>query len=562
MNPQSDPPSPAEEVPADARSGSEPPLRAPGSGPGMFSSLRRDLPASLVVFFVAVPLCLGIALASGAPLFSGLIAGIIGGIVVGVLSGSPLGVSGPAAGLAVIVLNAIEDLGSYETFLVAVVLAGVIQLLLGVVRAGVLGYFFPSSVIKGMLAGIGIMIFLKQIPHAVGHDSDPEGDWAFVQPDGETTLSALGAMADDLTPAAIIVSMTCLAILILWETVLVHRSKVFRLIQGPLAAIAFAIAYQLLTSRFAPAWALEPVHLVSVPIAESWQEFVGLLRHPDWSQITNKAIWVTALTLAVVASLETLLCVEATDKLDPLRRVTPTNRELVAQGIGNVTSGLIGGLPITQVIVRSSANIQSGGRTKLSAILHGVLLLIFVALLPYVLVLIPLAALASILFVVGYKLATPQLFRRMYKLGPSQFLPFVITILGIVFTDLLVGIGLGLTAALFAILRSHYVNSHFLHMEEHQEPGQPRHVTLSLAEEVTFLNKGAILKELKAIPAGSVVTIDTSRSVFIDQDVIEIIRDFEQSAAERRIELREIDHTPHAPQRRNGDSHRPAKVLA
>lgn len=503
--------------------------------------MRRDLPASLVVFFVAIPLCLGIALASGAPLFSGLIAGIVGGLLVGMISGSPLGVSGPAAGLAVIVLTAIEDLGTFESFLVAVVLSGVIQVILGVARAGLLGYFFPSSVIKGMLAGIGLLIILKQIPHAVGHDAEPEGSLQFVRSDGETTLSALEAMMSDFSMSAIIVSAVCLAILIVWEAVLVHRGKVFRLIQGPLVAIIFAIVYQVTTSSMAPDWALDPSHIVNVPVAGSFDDLIGFLRFPDWSQLSNQAVWVTAFTLAVVASLETLLCVEATDKLDPMRRITPTNRELIAQGVGNMTSGMIGGLPVTQVIVRSSANIQSGGQSKMSAILHGAFLLLFVAVLPQVLNLIPLAALASILLVVGYKLARPALFLQMFKLGPAQFLPFIITILGIVFTDLLMGIGLGMAAAIFAILRSHYLNSHFLHLQEHDEPGRPHSVTIELAEEVTFLNKGAIMKELKSIPNGSEVTIDRSRSFFVDQDVLEVIKDFEKSISERQITLRQID---------------------
>lgn len=504
---------------------------------GLFSNWRQDLPASIVVFFVAVPLCLGIALASGAPLISGLIAGIVGGILVGAISGSPLGVSGPAAGLAVIVLSAITELGAFETFLLAVVLAGVIQIALGAMGAGILGYFFPSSVIKGMLAGIGVLIVLKQIPHAFGHDSDPEGDFKFAQKDGDTTFGALQSMLDDITPSAVIVSGTCMAILILWESVLSKRSKIFRLIQGPLVAVAFGIGFQLFTSKFAPSMALSGDHLVNVPVAESLSGFLGLLTHPDWSQIGNSAVWIAAVTIAVVASLETLLCVEATDKLDPQKRVTPTNRELLAQGVGNLGSGLIGGLPITQVIVRSSANIQSGGRSKLSAILHGAFLLIFVSLLPGILNLIPLASLAAILFVVGYKLARPALFKQMWNQGLSQFLPFIITIVAIVRTDLLTGIGLGMVAAIFAILRAHYQNSHFLHLSESDDESGLHEVSIELAEEVTFLNKGAILKELKAIPAGSVVRLDATRSVFIDPDVLEIIADFEAGAENRGINV-------------------------
>lgn len=525
----------------------------PDGGSGFLANLRNDLPASIVVFFVAVPLCLGIALASGAPLMSGLIAGIVGGIVVGAISGSPLGVSGPAAGLAVIVLTAIEDLGSFQTFLVAVVLAGALQVVLGVARAGVLAYFFPTSVIKGMLAGIGILIILKQIPHALGHDADPEGDLAFVQPDGETTLSALGSTLGDLSPSAILISALCLTVLILWETTLSGRGRFFKLVQGPLVAVAIGIVFQLVTKSVAPGWALAPEHLVRVPEAGSLGEFKALLTHPNWSALSQSAVWITALTIAVVASLETLLCVEATDKLDPRKRVTPTNRELVAQGVGNMTSGLIGGLPVTQVIVRSSANIQSGGATKLSAILHGVLMLLFVTLLPQLLNLIPLAALASILLVVGYKLARPALFKQVISLGAGQYVPFLVTIAGIVFTDLLTGIGLGMVAAIFALLRTHYRNSHFLHLREEDEPGGPHQVVIELAEEVTFLNKGALLREFQAIPDGSIVTIDASRTVFIDQDVREIIEDFKASAARRSLQ---VTVTESSPERR---SHRPTQ---
>ena len=326
-------------------------------------SLRDDLPAGIVVFFVAVPLCLGIALASGAPLFSGLIAGILGGILVGALSGSPLGVSGPAAGLAVIVSAAIETLGSFEAFLLAVVLAGFFQIGLGLGKAGILAYFFPSAVIKGMLAGIGLLIVLKQIPHAFGWDVDPEGDFAFLQRDGENTFSEILRAFEHIDESATLVAVVSLGILILWDQVLSKRSRLFQLIQGPLVAVSFGIAYQWLTMKYAPGWSLAESHLVQIPVVEGLEQAKSLFVTPDWSQIGNPSIWITAITIAIVASLETLLCVEATDKLDPEKRVTPTNRELLAQGAGNVVSGLIGGLPITQVIVRSSANIQSGARS-------------------------------------------------------------------------------------------------------------------------------------------------------------------------------------------------------
>ncbi|MEM1452492.1 MAG: SulP family inorganic anion transporter [Planctomycetota bacterium] len=506
----------------------------------MFAHLRNDIPSSIVVFFVAVPLCLGIALASGAPLVSGLIAGIVGGIIVGAISGSPLGVSGPAAGLAVIVLTSIQDVGSFELFLVAVVIGGVVQVILGLARAGVLGYFFPSSVIKGMLSGIGVLIILKQIPHAVGHDSDPEGDMSFVQPDGDTTLSALTHMMDDLSLSAVIVSSVSLAILILWERVLMKRGRFFKIVQGPIVAVAFGILYEVITTRYLPDFALSREHLVDVPVAGSIAAFAQSLTHPDWAGLSNSTVWLAGFTIAIVASLETLLCVEATDKLDPQKRVTPTNRELIAQGVGNMSSGLIGGLPVTQVIVRSSANIQSGGQTKLSAILHGVLLFVFVIAIPQVLNLIPLAALAAILFVVGYKLAKPALFRQMYGLGMAQFVPFLTTILGIVFTDLLTGIALGMAVALFVILRNHYLNSHFLHIQEKAANGEPHQVTMELAEEITFLNKGALIKELASIPDGSRVRIDATNTVRIDHDILEIIADFEASSSGRGITVEKV----------------------
>jgi MFS superfamily sulfate permease-like transporter len=504
------------------------------------SSLRQDLPASVVVFFVAVPLCLGIALASGAPLISGLIAGIIGGVVVGAVSGSQLGVSGPAAGLAVIVLGAISSLG-FEAFLLAVVLAGLIQVALGFARAGPIGYFFPIAVIKGMLAGIGVIIVLKQIPHAFGYDSDPEGEMSFVQPDGDTTFGSLAHMFDGVQPGALVVTAVSLTILLLWERVLSKRGRIFQVVPGPLAAVVFGILFQLVASRVAPSLALTSEHLVSVPVVAGLGAFGDLLITPDWSAIGQGEVWLAAFTMAIVASLETLLCVAATDKLDPERRVTPTSRELVAQGVGNTASGLIGGLPITQVIVRSSANIQSGGRTKVSAILHGAWLLLFVVALPGLLNLIPLAVLAAILFVVGWKLARPAIFREMWALGQGQFLPFVATILGIVFTDLLNGIGIGLVISVLVILRRNYLNAHFLHIEESDLPGRRHRVTMHLAEEASFLNKGAIRKALSDVPDSSRVTIDVSACVVRDHDVMDVIDDFLANAPTRDIEVLLVD---------------------
>ena len=338
-------------------------------------NFKYDVPSAIVVFLVALPLCLGIALASGAPLFSGLIAGIVGGLIVAPLSGSPLGVSGPAAGLAVIVYGAIEELGAYPTFLAAVVVAGITQMILGALRAGVIGYYFPSSVIKGMLSGIGIIIFLKQIPHAVGYDADPEGDLSFIQQDGHNTFSELKWMLDSLNPTATLIAALGLAILILWERPFMKKLSFTTIIQGPLVTVVMGILIAMNTTTI-EGWILTADHMVAIPVTEGLDGFLGQFTTPDMSAFTNPAIYTIGITMAVVASLETLLCVEATDKLDPIKRVTPTNKELWAQGAGNVVSGLIGGLPITQVIVRSSANIQSGGRTKASAFIHGSLLLI------------------------------------------------------------------------------------------------------------------------------------------------------------------------------------------
>ncbi|KAA2219427.1 SulP family inorganic anion transporter [Maribacter flavus] len=503
----------------------------------MFKHLKSDIPASIVVFFVALPLCLGIALASGAPLFSGLIAGIIGGIVVGALSGSNIGVSGPAAGLAAIVLTAIGALGGYQNFLVAVVIGGVIQLIFGLLKAGIIGYYFPSSVIKGMLTGIGIIIILKQIPHFFGYDPDPEGDWAFFQVDGENTFSEIVNTINNISPGATLIAIIGLAILILWDQVLTKKSKIFQLIQGPLVAVAIGIIYYVLTADH-EVFGISKEHLVSVPVPEDTASFFGQFSFPNFSAITNPQIWVTGFTIALVASLETLLCVEATDKLDPHKNVTPTNRELLAQGTGNIISGLIGGLPITQVIVRSSANIQSGGRTKLSAIIHGFFLLFSVILIPKILNMIPLSVLAAILFIVGYKLAKPSLFKKMYNLGWKQSIPFFVTVIGIIFTDLLIGIGLGLGVGIVVILLKSYQNSHFLHIEE-KDDGK-NIVKMTLAEEVTFFNKGAILKELDNLSENTLLEINVVKTKYLDNDIIEILEDFKTKAKERSIHIKLI----------------------
>ena len=503
----------------------------------MFKTLKNDLPASVVVFFVALPLCLGIALASGAPLFSGVIAGIIGGVVVGALSGSKIGVSGPAAGLAAIVLTAIGTLGGYENFLVAVVLGGVIQLVFGILKAGIIGYYFPSSVIKGMLTGIGIIIILKQIPHFFGYDAEAEGADSFVEASGENTFSAIWHVFDNLIIGSMVVGFIALGILILWSNVLVKKGKFFEIIQGPLVAVVVGIVFFLVT-KSNETLAIANSHLVSVPVPDSLDSFIGQFRFPNFAVITNPEVWVIAFTIALVASLETLLCVEASDKIDPGKNVTPTNRELLAQGAGNILSGLVGGLPITQVIVRSSANIQSGGKSKMSAIFHGLLLLISVVLIPTLLNKIPLSVLAAILLIVGYKLAKPSLFVKMYKLGWKQSVPFFVTVGGIVFTDLLVGIGLGLAVGIVVILLKSYQNSHFLHIEDNSN-GKHR-IKMELAEEVTFFNKGAILKELDSLPRDTYLEFDVTKTRYLDYDIVEILEDFAFKAKERNIDIKLI----------------------
>jgi len=509
------------------------PAIARRSAPGFFGTLQADIPASLVVFLVALPLCLGIALASGAPLISGLIAGIVGGVVVGSLSGSCLGVSGPAAGLAVIVLTSIQELGNFEIFLVAVILAGLIQVGLGFARAGIIAYYFPSSVIRGMLSGIGIIIVLKQLPHAFGYDADPVGEMSFQQPDGETTFSELGHLLDAVSFGPLCIAVVSLAILIAWERPWFKARKIFALLPGPLVAVVAGVSLNLLF-RSLEQFALTSEQVVSIPVADGFTSLVDLLAFPDFSALGMVAVYKIAIVIAVVASLETLLSVEAADKLDDQKRVTPTNRELKAQGVGNMVSGLLGGLPVTQVIVRSSANVQSGAKSKASAVFHGVLLAISIIALPTVMNLIPLATLAAILLVVGYKLAKPSVFKQMFDQGLGQFIPFMVTIAGIVFTDLLIGIGLGMHAAVVVILFENY-QLPFQVQNIPQAIGE--RVRIALSQQVTFLNKASVLKTLDSIPPDSYVEIDASEAVFIHQDIVEIISNYEIGAKAKGIDV-------------------------
>lgn len=505
-----------------------------------FQYLKHDLPAGLVVFLVALPLCLGIALASGAPLFSGLIAGMVGGIIVAFASGSALSVSGPAAGLTVIVHHAIADLGSYEVFLLAVVIAGLLQIIFGYLKAGIVGHYFPSNVIKGMLAAIGIILILKQIPHAVGYDKDNEGDFDFFQVDGENTFTEIINSLDHIHPGAILIAFVCLVVLVLWDRPLFKKFSFFKVVPGALAVVLIGMGMNELFRMVSPDLYLSGDKLVQIPVAKSALGFIDQFTLPDFSALGNYHVYVVALTIAIIASLESLLSIEAADKLDPYKRNTPTNRELQAQGLGNFVSGLIGGLPLTAVIVRSSANVNAGAKTKLSAIFHGFLLLLSVIGIASVLNKIPLACLAALLLVVGYKLARISLFKSMYKMGWDQFLPFVTTVIAIQFSDLLRGIGVGMAVSIFFILRNNYRQSLILHKEKHVDGEKIR---IQLAEDVSFLNKGSIASTLDKLPDESSVIIDGSKSLNIDADVLEIIHDFKSTAELKKIKL-ELKNIP------------------
>lgn len=507
--------------------------------PSILKEFKSDLSAGIVVFFVAVPLCLGIALASGAPLLSGIIAGVVGGIVVGIASGSPLGVSGPGNGLTLLVLSAITTLGSFEAFLTCVVLAGMMQLLLGFAQAGFIAYFFPSSVIKGMLAGIGLLIVLKQIPHALGYDKDVEGDFSFLQADGETTFSSIASAVELFTPGAALIAVLSLAILVSWETVLMKRYRIFQVIQGSIVVVATGMVMNVAYRHGLIHLTLSPDQLVNIPVSKGFAEFFRQLTFPDFASLTQTQTWKVAFLITVIASLETLLSVEAADKLDPYKRVTPPNRELMAQGLGNVVSGLLGGLPITQVIVRSSVNISFGGKTKLSTILHGTFILISALTLAEVINLIPLASLAAILITVGYKLARPSLFRHMYQQGSEQFIPFIATVIGMLATDLLQGISIGMAFGIFYTLRNSYLNGYSMKDTVTSEDGRETH-HLVLAEVVSFFNKANILQALDSIPANSRVIIDYSKAKSIAFDVAEILKNFESSAKTKNIDVQNI----------------------
>ena len=489
----------------------------------------HDFPSGLVVFLVALPLCLGLALASGAPLFSGIIAGVVGGIVVGSLSKSPFSVAGPAAGLATIVLAAIGDLG-FPAFLLSVVLAGLIQIALGFIRAGSVGNFFPASVIKGMLAAIGLILILKQLPHAVGYDSDFEGDEEFVQPDHRNTFTEIADSITSISTGAIIISVLSILILILWNRNRLQQFKFFRVIPAALIVVVIGVLLALLFENFFPSLTIQDKHMVSVPSISSGAGWSAFLTFPDFNAIVNMKVIFTAFTLAIVASVETLLSIDACDKMDPYRRITPLNRELKAQGLANILSGLLGGLPLTSVIVRSSANIHAGAKTKASAITHAVVLLLAVLLIPFALKHIPLACLAGILIVIGYKLTPLSLYREMYSRGLSQFLPFIITVLAVVFTNLLQGVFMGILVAVFFILKTNFRQAIILVSDNNN-------FLLRFTKDVSFLNKASLREIFHKIPADSTLIIDGSQANFVDQDIMESISDFVESSKIKNIQV-------------------------
>ncbi|MDI1478107.1 SulP family inorganic anion transporter [Polyangium sp. y55x31] len=497
------------------------------------ANFKYDLPAGLVVFLVALPLCLGVALASNAPLFAGLTAGVIGGLLIPLLSRSPLSVCGPAAGLTAIVLAGIDKLGTFENFLVAVVLGGVLQVILGLARLGTAVYLIPSSVIKGMLAAIGLILILKQFPHAVGYDLDQEGSEQFVVSDEENTFTMILHAFGRLERGALVISAVSMGILVLWEKT--ERLRKLSWLPGALVVVLVGTGLNLLFRKADLPIALEQTHLVTLPSYDGVSGALGQLRVPTFSALSNPQVYVVALTIGIVASLETLLSIEAVDKLDPWKRNTPLDRELIAQGIGNAASGLLGGLPVTSVIVRSSANINAGGRTRAATAFHGLFLLLAVLFIGRLLNMIPLACLASILLMTGYKLAKPELFKKMYKLGWDQFIPFVFTISAILLTDLLRGILAGIVVGVGFVLRSH-MRAAFTVAKE----GKKRVITFK--KDVSFLNKATFIGVLKRIPDGSSVIIDGTRAEFIDQDILEVIEDFQISAALRgvHVEVRDV----------------------
>ena len=502
----------------------------------ILANLKSDFASGLVVFLVALPLCLGIALASGAPLFSGIIAGVVGGIVVGFLSKSHLSVSGPAAGLTAIVLTAITDLGAFNAFLLAVLLAGLIQLLLGFIKAGSISNYFPTNVIEGMLAGIGVIIFLKQIPHAFGYDKDYQGDLAFLQTDGENTFSELFQIIGHIQLGSVVITLISLAILIVWTKV--DFLKKLKLVPAALVAVIISVLVNEFFILSGSSLSIKSDHLVTLPVPNSIEEFKSIFILPDFASITNSKVWIVAITIAIVASIETLLCIEAADRMDVQKRYTDTNVELKAQGIGNVLSALLGGLPMTSVVVRTTANNTAGAKSKMSTIIHGVLLMISVLAIPTILNKIPLATLAAVLLLIGYKLANPKTIKHFWEKGKYQFIPFIATLLAVVFTDLLKGVALGMIISIIFVLKGNMQRAYKFRKEEYVDGDVIR---IDLAQEVSFLNKAAIKTTLASIPENSKVIINASDTVYIAHDVLDLIKEFKKiTSKEENIKVKLI----------------------
>jgi len=497
-----------------------------------FKSARRDVPAGIVVFLVALPLCLGIALASGAPLFSGIIGGVVGGVIVSLLSGSELSVSGPAAGLTVIVSAAIIKLGGFQAFTAAVMLSGVLQIAFGLLRAGVIGDYIPNSVIKGMLAAIGIVIILKQIPHALGDDRDFLGDEAFQQADRDNTFTEMLTSLISPSPGAVLITLTSIALLILWERPALKKQSWTTWLPGPLVCVVVGTLLNDAFGRWMPSWELTAArqHVVQLPVAGSIREFFGMFTLPQFGRLLHVDTWIIAATIALVGSIETLLCIEATDKLDPEKRLSDSNRELRAQGVGNFISGFLGGLPITSVIVRSSANIYAGGRSRLSCFVHGMVLLIAAAFFASQLNRVPLAALASVLLVVGYKLSSRKIILEMWAKGRTQFIPFIVTLVAIVLTDLLKGIGIGLLASVFFVIRSNHHAAITL-------VSQDNNWLLRFNKDISFVNKSELKRRLRQVPDGSLMIVDGTKALYVDGDIYETLKEFETAASFRKIHV-------------------------
>ena len=500
----------------------------------LFANLKSDFASGLVVFLVALPLCLGIAMASGAPVFSGIISGVIGGIVVGYLSQSHISVSGPAAGLTAIVLTAITDLGAFDIFLTAVFIAGLFQLALGFIKAGTISNYFPTNVIEGMLAGIGVIIIMKQLPHAIGFDNDFEGDQSFMQADGSNTFSTLFQVLDYVQLGSIVVSVVSLIILIAWDKL--SFLKNLKLVPGALVAVITGIFLNEIFINSGSSLAIAKEHLVSLPVPSSFEEFKQIIVVPNFTGFLNPKVWIVGLTIAIVASIETLLCIEAADRMDVQKRYTDTNVELKAQGIGNIVSSILGGLPMTSVVVRTSANNNAGAKSKMSAIIHGVLLLISVLTIPFILNKIPLATLAAVLLLVGYKLAKPATFKHFWHKGKYQFIPFIATLTAVVFTDLLKGVALGMIISVIFILRGNLKRAYIFRKEEYAD-GDVIHI--DLAQEVSFLNKAAIKETLNSIPEHSKVIIDAKDTIYIAHDILDLIHEFKTiRAKEEKIKVK------------------------